>query len=291
MPEANLTTLAYLEGHVRRGSTHATPFLKWAGGKSQLLTTYAQFFPANFNHYYEPFIGAGAVFFRLSSTRDGLRATISDCNAELINCYQTIKTDVHDVIEQLKTFENDEDLFYSIRAQQTSKLNKAERTARMIFLNKTCFNGLYRVNSKGQFNVPFGRYKNPKILDPENLIAVSNRLSKVEIMHSSFEHVLNTARKGDFVYFDPPYVPLTNTANFTSYTQNCFGLKEQQLLAETFATLAKRGCYVMLSNSDTKLVKDLYRGFNLHLVKATRAINCRADKRGQISEIVVTNYR
>ncbi len=291
MPEAHLTEVAYLDSRLHRGASHATPFLKWAGGKSQLLTTYAQFFPAKFNHYYEPFIGAGAVFFRLASSRTQFRATISDCNAELINCYLTIKGDVQSVIDELKHFENDEELFYAVRAQQPAKMTRAERTARMIFLNKTCFNGLYRVNSKGQFNVPFGKYKNPKILDVDNLLAVSEKLSRVEIMHSSFEQVLKTARKGDFVYFDPPYVPLNNTANFTSYTQHCFGLREQELLAETFAELDKRGCYVMISNSDTKIVRDLYRNFHLHLVKATRAINCRADKRGQISEIVVTNYR
>lgn len=291
MPEANLTPIAYLEGQKRRAAAQATPFLKWAGGKSQLLATYTQFFPDKFHQYYEPFVGAGAVFFRLGSMRPEMRATISDCNAELINCYETIKSDVNSVIEQLRTYHNDEELFYHIRALSPAKLTKPERAARMIFLNKTCFNGLYRVNSKGQFNVPFGRYKNPRICDEENLIAVSNRLSKVKVLHRSFQHVLEEADKGDFVYFDPPYVPLNNTANFTSYTENCFGLNEQRLLADAFRTLDKRGCYVMLSNSDTKIVRDLYRDFYVNRVKATRAINCHADKRGQISELLVTNYR
>jgi DNA adenine methylase len=191
----------------------------------------------------------------------------------------------------LKVFKNDEDFFYSIRAQDVSKLTRAEQAARMIFLNKTCFNGLYRVNKRGQFNVPFGRYKNPKILDDENLLAVSNTLSKVRIFHRSFELVTEEAKKGDFVYFDPPYVPLTNTANFTSYTQNAFGLKEQEKLAETFRKLADRGCHVMLSNSDTALVRELYSDFHLFTVKAARAINCQPDKRGQITELVVSNYR
>jgi DNA adenine methylase len=258
-------------------------------GRRQI--TYSQFFPSKFNSYYEPFIGAGAVFFRLSSERPNINATISDCNAELINCYEQIRSDVESVMHALKVFKNDEDFFYSIRAQNVSKLSKAEQAARMIFLNKTCFNGLYRVNKKGQFNVPFGRYKNPKILDEENLLAVSNTLRKVKILHRSFEQVTDEAKKGDFVYFDPPYVPLTNTANFTSYTQNSFGLREQQRLAETFQKLAQRGCHVMLSNSDTTLVRELYSDFHLFTVKATRAINCQPDKRGQITELVVTNYR
>jgi DNA adenine methylase len=291
LPEANLTPITLLEIHQRRAVSQATPFLKWAGGKSQLLTTYAQFFPDKFHHYYEPFVGAGAVFFRLGSIRPDMRATISDCNAELINCYDTIKSDVNSLIEQLQTYRNDEELFYHVRALSPSKMTNAQRAARMIFLNKTCFNGLYRVNSKGQFNVPFGRYKNPRICDEENLLAVSKRLSKVKILHNSFQHVLERAEKGDFVYFDPPYVPLTNTANFTSYTENCFGLNEQRLLADAFRTLAKRGCHVMLSNSDTKIVRDLYRDFYVSRVKATRAINCQADKRGQVSELVVTSYR
>jgi DNA adenine methylase len=289
--EANLTTLAYPERYPRKGAPCATPFLKWAGGKSQLLATYSQFFPSKFNNYYEPFIGAGAVFFRLASEKPNMNATISDCNAELINCYEQIRSDVTSVIEALKLFKNDEDFFYAVRAQNVSKLNQAQQAARMIFLNKTCFNGLYRVNKNGQFNVPFGRYKNPKMLDEENLRAVSNTLSKVKIFHRSFEQVAADAKKGDFVYFDPPYVPLTNTANFTSYTQNSFGLKEQQHLAETFRKLARRGCHVMLSNSDTAIVRELYSDFHLFTVKATRAINCQPDKRGQITELVVTNYR
>jgi DNA adenine methylase len=289
--EANLTTLAYLERYPRKGANFATPFLKWAGGKSQLLTTYSQFFPAKFNNYYEPFIGAGAVFFRLAIEKPNINATISDCNADLINCYEQIRSDVTSVMDALKQFKNEEDYFYTIRAQEVSKLSKAQQAARMIFLNKTCFNGLYRVNKKGQFNVPFGRYKNPKILDEENLLAVSKTLKKVRILNRSFEQVTAEAKKGDFVYFDPPYVPLTNTANFTSYTQNSFGLREQEKLAETFQKLAHRGCHVMLSNSDTTLVRELYSDFHLFTVKATRAINCQPDKRGQITELVVTNYR
>jgi DNA adenine methylase len=291
VPEANLTTLAYLDGYPRKGSYAATPFLKWAGGKSQLLATYSQFFPSKFKDYYEPFIGAGAVFFKLASERQTIDATISDCNAELINCYEQIKNNPTAVINALRIYKNDEDFFYAIRAQDASKLDRAQQAARMIFLNKTCFNGLYRVNKRGQFNVPFGRYKNPKILDEENILAVSKVLSRVKIFHRSFEQVAAEAKKGDFVYFDPPYVPLTNTANFTSYTQNAFGLREQQALSETFRKLAHRGCYVMLSNSDTNLVRELYSDFHLFTVKATRAINCQPDKRGQITELVVTNYR
>jgi DNA adenine methylase len=292
LPEAHLKKLAYFDQYAApEPSVYARPFLKWAGGKSQLLNSYELLFPPKFSAYFEPFVGAGAVFFRLARTRANINATISDCNWELINCYKVIRASSGALIKVLKTFRNDEEFFYLVRSTEVATLNNVERAARMIYLNKTCFNGLYRVNRKGQFNVPFGKYKNPKWLDEDNLHAVSKSLSAVNIIHAPFQEASLKAKEGDFVYFDPPYVPLTNTASFTSYTENSFALKDQEQLANCFRELADRGCLVMLSNSDTKLVRSLYKGYQLHNVKATRAINCHSEKRGQINELVVTNYK
>ena len=268
----------------------ASPFLKWAGGKSQLLSQYSEYFPTNFNHYFEPFIGGGAVFFHMLGKFDDLTATISDCNYDLINCYEVIRNRPQELIEALRSHKNDSDYFYKIRAIDPQTLSVVERAARLIFLNKTCFNGLYRVNRRGQFNVPFGRYNNPRICDEANIQAVSDALSQVRIIHSAYDKSANLAKAGDFVYFDPPYQPLSATASFTSYTENSFGLADQQRLSALFSKLSTKGCKVMLSNSDNELVRDLYKEFRIETVKATRAINCKAEKRGQISELLVMNY-
>jgi DNA adenine methylase len=271
-------------------ATKPSPFLKWAGGKSQLLSQYGEYFPTSFNQYFEPFIGGGAVFFHMLGKYGDLNATISDCNYDLINCYEVIRNQPTELVEALKKHKNDSDYFYIVRAQDPLTLSKVERAARIIFLNKTCFNGLYRVNRKGQFNVPFGRYNNPRICDEANIHAVSEVLSQVRIIHSSYDKSANLAKSGDFVYFDPPYQPLSATASFTSYTENSFGLADQQHLSALFAKLSAKGCKVMLSNSDNVLVRELYRGFRIETVKATRAINCKAEKRGQISELLIMNY-
>jgi DNA adenine methylase len=267
-----------------------TPFLKWAGGKSQLLATYAQFFPEKYNNYFEPFIGGGAVFFHLKSSNRKLNATISDCNLELTNCYDVIRTDAERLIKALARHRNESEYFYAVRAQDPTKLSPVERAARLIFLNKTCFNGLYRVNRKGNFNVPFGRYDNPKFCHPENLLAVSEALQDVHILNTTYDKAVEKATTSDFVYFDPPYQPLSSTASFTSYTENSFGLADQQKLSALFRKLSARGCKVMLSNSDNELVRELYKEFRIETVRATRAINCKADRRGQISELLILNY-
>lgn len=267
-----------------------SPFLKWAGGKGQLLATYDQFFPASFNNYCEPFTGGGAVFFHLKNTRAAFSATLSDLNDELVNCYRVIRDEPDELIARLMKHENSSEYFYWLRSLDASTLSNAARAARLIYLNKTCFNGLYRVNSKGQFNVPFGSYKNPNFCDRTNLIACSAALKNVDVAHRNFEEVLEHARKGDFVYFDPPYHPLSTTANFTSYTKNSFSPADQEKLAKVALKLSKRGCKVMLSNSDTPFIRSIYSQFTINTVYALRAINCKAEGRGPVAEVVATNY-
>lgn len=267
----------------------ATPFLKWAGGKSQLITTYDGFFPKTFNRYFEPFTGGGAIFFHLKNQRKDFKACLSDLNDELINCYTVIRDDVDSLIDHLKIHRNDEEYFYELRSVEAKTLTKTERAARLIYLNKTCFNGLYRVNSKGQFNVPFGSYKNPRICHEANLQAVSKALSNVELHYRPFDQVLKYAKKGDLVYFDPPYHPLSSTASFTSYTKNSFSAEDQERLAEVFGILDKRGCHVMLSNSDCQFIRSLYKEFRVETVSAIRAINCKSAGRGKITEVLVLN--
>lgn len=268
----------------------AVPFLKWAGGKSQLLSTFKDFYPKNFNRYFEPFLGGGAVFFNLAALTPGLKSFISDCNPDLINCYKMLRDEPDAVIEALRKHRNDKHHFYKIREQDGSDLDSAERAARMIFLNKTCFNGLYRVNRKGQFNVPFGKYKNPKIVDQQNIMAVSKVLANADISCQPFEKVVAKARQGDFVYLDPPYHPLSTTSSFTGYTSVSFNFADQERLATVFKTLTQRGCYVMLSNSDIEPIRELYSDYRTETVLANRAINCNAERRGRINELLILNY-
>ncbi len=265
------------------------PFVKWVGGKRQLLDILHAAAPDNFGRYYEPFIGGGAYLF--SQLPDS--ATISDANPELINCYQVIRDDVEALIRSLRTHKNEEAHFYAVRAKKLPTMTAVQRASRFIFLNKTCFNGLYRENKSGQFNSPFGRYKNPKIVDTENLRAISEYLNTcdVEIKHSGYQFVLDKAQPGDYVYFDPPYAPMTKTANFASYVKGGFGLQDQAELAQTFAELDKKGVKVMLSNSNTPIIHELYKGFNIKIIHASRAINCKGSKRGkEANEVLVTNY-
>ena len=268
------------------------PFLKWAGGKSQLLKQFEAFLPSKFNNYLEPFVGGGAVFFYLYNTGrlKGKKIILIDSNEELINCFLVIKENVERLIGVLRShkYVNRKEVYYRIRTEQPQ--DRFERAARTIYLNKTCFNGLYRVNSKGKFNVPFGRYKNSLICDSRNLRAVSIALKNVKILCDDFERCLDYARKGDFIYFDPPYQPLSKTSNFTSYTKNGFGEAEQRRLYCAFYELDKRGCKVMLSNSNTDFIKRLYRRYRIERVKANRAINCKAEGRGKIEELVILNY-
>ena len=270
-------------------------FVKWAGGKGQLLNQFIPLFPKKITRYIEPFVGSGAVFFYIIQVFKPKEIIISDINEELINTYKIIKTDVEKLIVELRQHKEYHMLegkkyYLTIRAANPNELPPLERAARFIYLNKTCFNGLYRVNSKGQFNVPMGSYKNPDIVQEEKLKVVSKLLKDVTIKVMSFEKILNFAKKGDFIYFDPPYYPLENKKSFTSYTKDTFLEKEQELLANVFNKLDKKGCLLMLSNSDTKFIKGLYKNYNINLVKATRMINCDGKNRGKINEVVITNY-
>jgi len=272
--------------------TKPEPFLKWAGGKSQLLKQFEPFLPSKFNNYIEPFVGAGSVFFYLYNTGrlKGKKIILIDSNEELINCFLVIKENVERLISILKgpRYVNKKEVYYRIREEEPK--DKFERAARTIYLNKTCFNGLYRVNSKGKFNVPFGKYKAPLICNSRNLRAVSIALKNVKILCDDFEKCLEYTTKGDFIYFDPPYQPLSKTSNFTGYTKNGFGEAEQRRLYCAFRELDKRGCKVILSNSNTDFIKKLYRKYRIERVKANRAINCKAEGRGKIEELVILNY-
>lgn len=269
------------------------PFLKWAGGKGQLLGQFAGLYPCQFAGYHEPFVGSAAVYFHLCGLRTPIRrARLTDSNAELVNCYTMVRDDVDSLIASLAKHrqQHSPDHYYEVRAQTPDALREVERAARLIYLNKTCYNGLYRVNRQGQFNVPMGSYKNPRIFDPAELRRASRALQNAEIEVAPFASVVKRARRGDFVYFDPPYHPLSNTANFTSYTQSTFGEQEQHELAHAFRELDRKGCKVMLSNSWTPFIRNLYKGFRLVEVKAVRVINSKAERRGKVSELVVLNY-
>lgn len=263
------------------------PFLKWAGGKGQLLAQYARLFPPRFGRYHEPMVGGGAVFFHLRPPR----AALSDANAEVVDCYRAVRDDVEALIAALGRHRYDRDHYYAVRALEPARLEPAERAARTIYLNRAGFNGLYRVNSKGKFNVPFGRYVNPTICDADNLRACSRALRRVRLDCAPFRDVLDRVRRGDFVYIDPPYVPLSRTAHFTAYAAGGFGKADHEELARVYAELDRRGILVMLSNSDTPLVRDLYAGFRRVVVRAARSINSKATKRGLVRELVILNYR
>ncbi len=271
------------------------PFLKWAGGKRQLLPELKKYIP-EFNRYFEPFVGAGALFFELQPNC----AVINDINTELINCYRVIRQFPEELIDELSWFENTEEYFYNVRDWDRKRndplstfANLVKKAARTIYLNKTCFNGLYRVNSKGKFNVPYGKYKAEFKPDTKNIRAVSKYLAPVTILNGDFEAAVKDTREGDFVYFDPPYDPVSETANFTNYNAGGFGKSEQLRLRDTFLGLTKRGVKVMLSNADTRFISRLYEyyyGFHIYKVNAKRAINSKGDRRGAVSEVVITNY-
>ncbi len=263
------------------------PFLKWAGGKTKLIQQYNFYFPKVYKTYYEPFLGGGAVFFYLNPTN----ATLTDINAELVNAYRCVKDNVEELIKLLDIHQlkHSRDYYYDVR--RFAYATDLEKAASLIYLNKTCFNGLYRENSQGEFNVPIGKYKNPKICNPVLLRAVSVTLQNAQIEVRPFEDILNYARSGnDFVYFDPPYHPLSSTSNFTAYSRYLFSQNDQIRLKEVFAELAKRGVKVMLSNSDCEFIRELYSEFNIYSILASRLINSKATKRGKISEVLITSY-
>lgn len=275
---------------VRAPSPRPRPFLKWVGGKSQLLEQMAPLLPPRFGRYFEPFVGGAALFFDLRARRPRMPSFLSDVNAELVDCYRAVRDHVEDVIRALGAHTYDSDHYYAVRAWDPAELALPERAARTIFLNKTGYNGLYRVNRSGQFNVPFGRYTNPLFCDPGTLRACSRALRGASIETGDFSRVLERAKKGDFVYFDPPYVPLSATSDFTAYVPGGFREREQRALAAVFAALAARGVHVMLSNSDAPLVHELYAGFRIDRVLASRHVNSNGARRGKLAEVVVRSY-
>jgi DNA adenine methylase len=269
----------------------AKPFLKWAGGKTALLHEILPRLPKKINTYYEPFVGGGAVYFALAWEDRFTHAVLSDSNRELIDTYQALRNSAKSVIAALSDHVYEEKHYYSVRSLEPRALDFYSRAARFIYLNRTCFNGLYRVNRKGAFNVPFGRYTNPTICDEALLRSVSKVLSRTgraSIQCKSFEDVVLNSRKGDAVYFDPPYVPASDTANFTSYTAGGFGLRNQEFLRDVVLKLVKRGVHVLLSNSDTPLVRKLYKGFKVERVEAPRRVNSKAEKRGNVGELLIS---
>ena len=268
------------------------PFLKWAGGKTQLLDALMARMPAHFRAYHEPFLGGGALFFALHRAGRLTRAFLSDSNAELIDAYIAIRDHADEVIALLARYPHDEAFYYDLRAQDPWRLSLPERAARMIYLNKTGYNGLYRVNRQGKFNVPFGRYKSPRYLDPDNLKAVARALQTATIRHMGFEEAVEDVQPGDWAYFDPPYAPLSSTAHFTAYQPDGFTAEDQARLRDVCLELSDAGAWVMVSNSDTELIRELYARppFHIHAVEARRNINSKASARGKIGELIITNY-
>lgn len=271
----------------KRSPGDARPILKWAGGKSQLLPELLRRVPDGFRAYHEPFIGGGALFFALWSAGRIRRASLSDVNRELIETYETVRDDVESVIRALTRHDNDKEHFYRIRAQDPRRLSRVSRAARLIYLNKTCFNGLYRVNSRGQFNVPFADNPGANYRDAEALRLASRAFRDTDLRCESFDAVLDRAEPGDFVYFDPPYQPLSKTSSFTAYARDGFGEADQRRLAEVFRALAARGVHELLSNSDTPWVRKLYSGHPIDVVHASRVINSKASRRGSVTEVLV----
>ncbi len=297
----------------------AKPFLKWAGGKGQLINQIKEFLPSEFvsnkriEKYFEPFLGGGAVFFWLAQEYKMNKAFLYDINPEIVTAYQVIRDSVGSLIAELRVLDKEyksfskigrEDFFYSCRSNYNEFISKKirnhviRRSALMIFLNKTCFNGLFRVNSQGLFNVPFGKYENPKICDELNLLAVHEVLKNAEIECADFSRCLDKADKNSLVYFDPPYRPISKTANFTGYIKEGFNDSDQRRLKEICDKLTRRDAKVILSNSDPKNndIEDNFfdnlfkRNYTIERLKATRMINCQAEGRGAINEILVMNY-
>jgi DNA adenine methylase len=273
----------------------ARPFLKWVGGKQQLLHQFERFFPTKFRRYFEPFLGGGAVFFHLWSTgRTPPRVFLFDNNPELINAYVTVRDEVDELVDRLKRHQrlHSKSYYYKIRNldRESGSLSDVERAARTVYLNRTCYNGLFRVNSKGQFNVPIGSYASPQILLEPVIRGASAALQGVTVELRDFNSISSLGQRGDFFYFDPPYDPLTKTASFTSYTADDFGENEQRALANVVGDLSEKGAYVMLSNSKTPLVLELYEEFRIETVQARRAVNSDSAGRGCIEEVVVLNY-
>ena len=269
------------------------PIVKWVGGKGRLLAQLLPLLPSGVEHmrHVEPFAGGAAMF---SRRRPG-RALLCDVNESLVRTYRTVRDDVDSVIAELEPLarSHDKESYYATRERYNATRGvaaAARQAAMFIYLNKTCFNGLHRENRKGEFNVPMGRYKRPRILDVDGLRAASAQLASADIQSRSFEALLGSARPGDFVYLDPPYEPVSRTASFTSYAKGGFSQDDQRRLRDVFDELTRRGCKCMLSNSDVPFVRELYRRHRIDVVRAPRAVSCNARKRGAVDEVVVRNY-
>jgi len=284
----------------------AKPFVKWAGGKNQLLKEIISTMPKEIKGYYEPFIGGGALLFYILENFPPKRVLISDINEELINSFLIIKTEPDELIKMLEKYKSkhSEEFYYTIRGLETpttkrlgivlsdpkyNKLDNIERAARFIYLNKTCFNGLYRVNKDNQFNVPMGKYKNPEIFSKKNILEASRLLQNVQMKVMPFEDVIDFAKAKEFIYFDPPYDQI-NGNSFTSYTSNDFVRSDQLRLKNIFDKLDKKGCFVLESNSPTPFIKEQYKKYKIKEVLAKRMINCDGTKRNEIKEVLIKNY-
>lgn len=271
------------------------PFIKWVGGKRSLLDQIMPHLPQSFGNYFEPFVGGGALFFELHDlgVLEGKKAYLFDINSELINAYKVVRDDPQKLIADLADLElrHSKELYYEVRSQDRSSdfalLDPIKRASRFIYLNKTCYNGLHRVNSKGEFNAPCGSYIKPHICDHAVIKRASKALQNAQIHHASYKDVLKEAKKGDLIYLDPPYYPLTKSANFTAYSKSSFAQSDQMELFEIFKTLDDRGCKVLKSNSDASFVRMLYSEFQMHEILASRTINRDPTNRGRIKELLI----
>ena len=280
---------------IRASETVATPIVKWVGGKGRLLAQLGPLLPpaAEERRHVEPFMGGAAMFF----ARRPQRALLSDVNPELIGVYQAVRDDVEGVITALSRLAaagHAAEAYYGVRTRYNTerRASQTSRAAMFLYLNKTCFNGLHRVNRRGEFNVPQGSYKNPRICDEAGLRIASAQLRNAEIRHASFEELVSFVKPGDFVYLDPPYEPVSETANFTAYTEGAgFSRADQTRLRDVVVELDRRGSKIMLSNSDVPFIRELYKEFHIDVVAAARSINCDARGRGMVSEVVVRNYQ
>lgn len=280
----------------KQGVVKPKPFLKWVGGKRQLIPQLDSYLPKTFESYFEPFFGGGAMYFHLAP----VTGYINDINKSLTGAYSDVRDNIEDLLESLKLieleyFKLDEDgqkeFYYDRRAEYNKEpFNTIRKSTLLIFLNRTCFNGLYRENRKGEFNVPHGRAKNPTICDEDNLRNVSKALKYVKILNGSYTEALKTAKAGDFVYLDPPYDPVNPTSSFTSYSIDDFGKDDQRLLKTVFDELTSRGCFVALSNSDTPFMRELYKDYRQETLLASRSINAKGTGRGKVTELLVLNY-
>lgn len=270
------------------------PFLKWVGGKRQIMPSIVALFPPNIKsyNYVEPFVGGGAVLFHLQPGK----AIINDSNRELINVYEVVKNHLDELITDLKKHINESDYFYEIRGidrtDDFDKLTEVQRASRIIYLNKTCFNGLYRVNNAGEFNAPFGRYKNPNIVNEPVLRAVSKYINANDIRFGckDYEEVLKEIDKNSFVYLDPPYHPVSENSNFTGYVQGGWNMWDQLRLKEACDDLTRKGIKFLQSNSSATYIKDLYQNYNIQIIKANRVINSNGSDRGEVDEVLIRNY-